>query len=206
MNCRIFSRLLNASAQITFWALPVKANFVFCLFNVFLRFRGQSAKKKVSAICHIQFQWKVTEHVWNLGLRKYGLIVQKSLLKKKYFEIKNSETPFCCLYVKLDTVKIWEQSNRFPLTCSSWKCPLLVKKLTRENSAEKFSCLANKLHPQMQSTGFSDNCQSQSALGKFTSIGFLVKFTRVIFNQPLVKRIFLGARFFLEAVGAKCGR
>ena len=40
------SRLLNASARITFWALHVKANFVFRLFNVFLRFRGQSAKKR----------------------------------------------------------------------------------------------------------------------------------------------------------------
>ena len=45
-------------------------------------------------------------------------------------------------------------------------------------------------------------------LGKFTSVGFLVKFTCVIFNQPLVfrialyaKRMFLAARFFLEAVG-----
>ena len=40
-----------------------------------------------------------------------------------------------------------------------------------------------------------------------------VKFTRVIFNQPLVfrialkaERIFFAARFFLEAVGAKWGR
>ena len=37
---------------------------------------------------------------------KCGLIVQKSLSKKKYFEIKNSETSVCCLYVKLATVKI----------------------------------------------------------------------------------------------------
>ena len=30
----------------------------------------------------------------------------KIALEKKYFEIKNSETGFCCLYVKLATVKI----------------------------------------------------------------------------------------------------
>ena len=33
-----FSRLLNASARITFWTLHVKANFVLRFFNVFLRF------------------------------------------------------------------------------------------------------------------------------------------------------------------------
>ena len=40
-----FSRLLNTSARITVWTLHVRANFVFRLFNVFLRFRGQSVKK-----------------------------------------------------------------------------------------------------------------------------------------------------------------
>ena len=38
----------------------------------------------------------------------------KIALEKKYFEIKNSETRFCCLYAKLAIVKIWEQSNKFP--------------------------------------------------------------------------------------------
>ena len=68
MNCEFnFSRLLNANAQITFWMLHVKANFVFRLFNAFLYFRGQIkvVKTNVSAICHIQFQWKVTEPFWN---------------------------------------------------------------------------------------------------------------------------------------------
>ena len=30
----------------------------------------------------------------------------KTALGKNYFEIKNSETLFCCLYTKLATVKI----------------------------------------------------------------------------------------------------
>ena len=42
-----FSRLLNASAWITFWTLYVQADFVFHLFNVSLRFRDQSAKQRV---------------------------------------------------------------------------------------------------------------------------------------------------------------
>ena len=46
------------------------------------------------------------QNIFEIGLRRSELIVQKSLLKKKYFEIKNSETPFCCLYAKLATVKI----------------------------------------------------------------------------------------------------
>ena len=46
------------------------------------------------------------QNIFEIGLRKCELIVQKSLLKKKYFEVKNSETRFCCLYAKLATVKI----------------------------------------------------------------------------------------------------
>ena len=124
---------------------------------------GAKALKNVSAICHIQFQWKATEHFWN-RIKKMWIDRTKIALEKKVF---------FCLYAKLATVKIWEQSNKFPLTCtcSSLKCPLLVKKLFWENSAEKivlrkqhwknFSCFANKLHPQTQSTGFSDNWANQ---------------------------------------------
>ena len=128
--------------------------------NVFLRFWGQSAKKTCLRFAIFNFSEKL-QNIFEIGLRKCELIVQKSLLKKNYFEIKNSETRFCCLYAKLATVKIWEQSNKFPLTCSSLKCPLLVKKLFRENSAEKISCFANKLRPQTHSTGFSDNWANQ---------------------------------------------
>ena len=38
-------------------------------------------------------------------IKKYGVIVQKSLLKKKYIEIKNSQTGFYLLYVKLAIVQ-----------------------------------------------------------------------------------------------------
>ena len=88
-----------------FERLPVKANFVFRLFNVFLRFRGQSAKKGFLRFVIFNFSEKL-QNIFEIGLRKCGLIVQKSLSKKKYFEIKNSETRFCCLYVKLAIVKI----------------------------------------------------------------------------------------------------
>ena len=57
----------------------------------------------------------------------------KIALREKYFE-----TQFCCLYINLATVKIWGQSDKFPLSFSSLKCLLQVKKieLIRENSAK----------------------------------------------------------------------
>ena len=67
------------------------------------------------------------------------MIVQKSLLKKVFSNKKNSQTRFYILYVNLD------QSHKFPLTCSSLKCPLLVKKLFGENSAEK-NLLASQIN------------------------------------------------------------
>ena len=119
---------------------------------MFLRFRGQSAKNTCLRFAIFNFSEKL-QNIFEIGLRKCELIVQKSLLKKKCFEIKNSETRFCCLYAKLATVKIWEQSNKFPLTCSSLKCPLLVKKLFRENSAEKIFLLSKQTPPTNSQLG-----------------------------------------------------
>ena len=72
---------------------------------MFLRFRGQSAKKMCLRFAIFNFSEKL-QNIFEIGLRKCGLIVQKSFLKKKYFEIKNSETRFYCLYVKPATVNI----------------------------------------------------------------------------------------------------
>ena len=38
-------------------------------------------------------------------IKKYGVIIQKLFLKKKYIEIKNSQTCFYFLYVKQATVQ-----------------------------------------------------------------------------------------------------
>ena len=75
------------------------------------------------------------------------MICTQIALEKKYLEIKNSQTRFGCFYVKLAKVQILEQSNKFPLTCSSLKCPLLVKKLFRENSAENIFLLRKQTPP-----------------------------------------------------------
>ena len=66
---------------------------------------------------------------------------RNSIFKK--IEIKNSQIPFCCLYVNLAPVKIWGQSDKFPVSFSSLKCPLRVEKLIRENSAKTVNQAGN---------------------------------------------------------------
>ena len=80
----------------------------------------------MSAICHIQFQWNVAEHFRNRTKKNWGVTVQKSPLEKKnYSEIKNSQTCFCFLYVKLDTANSRAKlTNKFLLTCSLHKTPI----------------------------------------------------------------------------------
>ena len=78
-----FSRLLNASAPITFWMLHVRANFV-------PQFPAQSAKKT-----WLRFQWKVMENFRNRIKTIYGVFVPKSLSLKRYFE-KDSFLLFLC--------------------------------------------------------------------------------------------------------------
>ena len=87
---------------------------------------GPKALKNVSPICHIQFQWKVTEHFRN-RIEKYGVVVEKSLSLKEYFERKSSKASLCCLCVNLPTVKIWGQSDKFPMSFSFLQCPRQVK-------------------------------------------------------------------------------
>ena len=42
---------------------------------------------------------KKLQNSFEIGLKKCGVFIQKSLLKQKYFEINNSQ--FCSLYVEL---------------------------------------------------------------------------------------------------------
>ena len=70
-----FSRLLNASARVTFWTLHVRANFFFRLFNVSLSFRAQSAKKAC-------LRFAIFSDIFEIGLEKYEVFVQKSLSLK----------------------------------------------------------------------------------------------------------------------------
>ena len=101
---------------------------------------GPKALKRVPAFAILSY----SEKLWNVfELEKCEAFVQKSLSLKKYFERKNSLTKFCCLCVNLPTVKIWVQSDKFPTSFSSWQCPLQVKRLIRENSAQYVNQMGN---------------------------------------------------------------
>ena len=93
---------------------------------MFLSFRTQSAKKSCVRIAILSYSEKVC-NVFEIVLEKCQVFLQKSLSLKKYFERKNSQTRFCCLCVNLPTVKIWGQSDNFPMSFSSWQRPLQVK-------------------------------------------------------------------------------
>ena len=108
-NC---SRLLNASTHITFWMLHVRANFVSRLFHVSLSFWGHSAKKRCLRFAIFNFSEKL-QNIFKMRLKKYGVFVPKSLV--------------CCLCVNLPTFKIWEQSDKFPLSFSFLQCLLQEK-------------------------------------------------------------------------------
>ena len=51
---------------------------------------GPKALKKLSAFFHIQLQSEKLQNIFEIGLKKCGANVQKSLSKKKYFEINTS--------------------------------------------------------------------------------------------------------------------
>ena len=62
------------------------------LFDVFLRFQSQRAKKTCLRFAIFNFSEKL-QNIFDIELKRHGVIVQKSLLKKrKYLEIKNSQT------------------------------------------------------------------------------------------------------------------
>ena len=112
-----FSRLLNASARITFWMLHVRTNFVFRLFNVSHSFRGHSANKTCLRFAILNFSEKL-QNILEIGLQKYGVFVQESI------SLKN-----------ISKEKIHRQVCS-KLSSSFLQCPLQVKKLIRENSAK----------------------------------------------------------------------
>ena len=93
--------------------------------------------------CHdTQLQWKVIEHFWNSIIKNVRWSYKNHSQRKIYFEIKNFPEPFF-MYVNLTTVKIWGQTDKFPLSFSSLKCLLRVKKLIREDCAKNVNQTGN---------------------------------------------------------------
>ena len=103
MNCRIF-HLLNVnmserSLSFTYLMCPSVSEPEVLRFSIF------------------NFSEKL-QNIFEIGLKKYGVFVKKSLSLKKYLERKNSQRSLCCLFVNLPTVKIWRQSDKFPMSFS----------------------------------------------------------------------------------------
>ena len=127
-KCERPNHLLNVTCQ---------NKFCFSFIYVFLHFQGQSAKKMCLRFAMYSISVKSYRlNIFEIGFKKYGEFVKKSLSLQNYFERKNSQTHFCCLWVNLPTVKIWRQLDKSPMSFSFLQCPLQIKKLIRENSAK----------------------------------------------------------------------
>ena len=89
----------------------------------------------MSTFCHTELQWKVMERFRN-SIRKMWSVWTKIALFEKIFRKKKFAESFFVVCVNLPTVKIWGQSDKFPMGFSFLQCPLQVKKLMRENNAK----------------------------------------------------------------------
>ena len=94
---------------------------------------GPNTLKKTCLLFAI---FNFSENLQNIFEIAYGVFIQKSPSLKKYFERKNLQTCFCCLCSNLPTVKVWGQSDKFPMSFSFLQCPLQVKKFIQENSTK----------------------------------------------------------------------
>ena len=75
------------ASESPFESYKSKANFVFRLFTLLLSFRSESAKNNCLPLAKFNCSEKL-QNIFDIGLKKCGVIVQKSLSEKKYLEIK----------------------------------------------------------------------------------------------------------------------
>jgi len=162
-KCECPNHLSKATSQSDFCFTPI-------LF--FPWFQGPKRLKRCLrfAIFHCS---KKLQNIFEMGFKECRVIVQKLLSKKKYFEINNSQTTFCSWYVKLTTVQIWGQLNKFPLSYNALVSASSKQKLFKKTALRKIFCFANKLCPQIHLAGFSYNwanqCRESSLLFTTTS-------------------------------------
>ena len=96
---------------------------------------GLKALKRVSAICHILFQWKVPEHFWNRIKKIWSVRTKIALIEKN---ISKEKIRRHCFVVFVLIYPLWKfGGNR---TNSLWVLAFhsvrFKKKLIRENSAK----------------------------------------------------------------------
>ena len=118
-----------------------KSKWILFFANLICSSSGPKALK--NCLCFAKFNCsEKLQNIFEIGFKKvWSDCAKDALWEKKNFERKNSQTRFCWLYVKLATVQIWRQMNKFPWSFSSLKCPLQVKKLIRENSAKNLTII-----------------------------------------------------------------
>ena len=82
---------------------------------------GAKALKTCLQFAIFNFSEKL-QKIFEIGLKIWS-VRTKIVSLKKYLERKNSQRSLCCLFVNLPTVKIWGQSDKFPMSFSflQWK-------------------------------------------------------------------------------------
>ena len=116
-----FSRLLNASARITFWMLQVRANFVFRLFNVCLRFRAQTAKKiclRIFSFENIFSMTAIFARTLHIFLNPISKIFCNFSLK---LNIANRRHVFLALWTRKLRDTLIKRKTKCTLTCNVQK-------------------------------------------------------------------------------------
>ena len=87
-------------------------------------FRAQSAIKTFLRFAIFNFSDKL-QNIFEIGLKKYRVFVQKSISLKKYFKRKNRRHVFVVyVLINLPNVKILGQWDKFPMIFSFLRCPL----------------------------------------------------------------------------------
>ena len=99
-----------------------------------LSFRAQSAKKTGLRFAIFNISEKF-QNIFEIGLRNTECSYKNRSHWKNISKAKIRRHVFV-VCVNLATVKIWGQSDKFPISLAFLHCPLQVKNLIRENSTK----------------------------------------------------------------------
>ena len=106
-----------------------------CFSLIFLLVSGLKALKKRVCVLPNSVAVKSYGMFWNSIRKMWSVCTEIALIEKNISKEKFADT-FLLFCVNLPTVKIWGQSDKFPVRFSSLQCPIQVKKLIPENSAK----------------------------------------------------------------------
>lgn len=78
------------------WLFKSPFEFCFCSFNLSLSFQAKSNKKWCLQFGIFNLRERL-QNIIEIGLNKYGVIIEKHSLRKKYLERNNWQAHFCFL-------------------------------------------------------------------------------------------------------------